>query len=191
MKILRRHTRTRGRAARAFTVLEMVLVVTIIGMIATVVTVSWRAVLPFEELNAEVRRLSNTLQTARTEAIGRSAEYQVEYDLATNEYWILAPFDAEGAYEPDPEKRTKISRHTLHRDIDIDKVTIDDEDFSSDEKVFVRFDAVGSSSAHSIVLKQSGKTERWFTIEVLPLTGQIRFHDGVYEREEAEDADFE
>jgi prepilin-type N-terminal cleavage/methylation domain-containing protein len=176
---------------RGFTIVELMLVVALIGLIASIVTVSWRAVLPYEELNAEVRRLSNLIQTARSEAISRSSEYQVVYDLGTREYWLLPPFGEDGSFEPEPEKRTPLLRRQLPLEISFESVTIDDERFESNEQVFVRFDAVGSSNAHTVVLKQSGEVERWFTIEILALTGQIRFHEGVFEREEVEDADFE
>ena len=33
--------------------------------------------------------------------------------------------------------------------------------------------------------------DRYFTIEVLALTGLIKFHEGIYERETPKDADFD
>ena len=32
--------------------------------------------------------------------------------------------------------------------------------------------------------------DRSFTIEVLPITGEIRFHDGYYERDQPEEREF-
>jgi type II secretion system protein H len=183
--------RARVAARAGFTIIELMLVIALIGVIASIVTVSWRAILPYEELNAEVRRLSNLVQTARSEAISRSAEYQIVYDLATNEYWLLPPFGEDGRFEAEPEKRTPILKHRFTPEITFESVTIDGEQFTQDEQLFVRFDAVGSSNAHTVVLKQTGESERWFTIEVLSLTGQIRFHEGIFEREEASDADFD
>jgi len=188
---VRAAARVRACTRQGFTIVELMLVIALIGLIASIVTVSWRALLPYEELNAEVRRLSNLVQTARSEAISRSAEYQVVYDLASNEYWLLPPFGEDGRFEAEPEKRTPILRHRLTPEITFERVTIDGEEFNQDEQLFVRFDAVGSSNAHTVVLKQTGESERWFTIEVLSLTGQIRFHEGIFEREEATDGDFD
>ncbi|MEZ5979551.1 MAG: hypothetical protein R3F34_15235, partial [Planctomycetota bacterium] len=81
--------------------------------------------------------------------------------------------------------------HKLEPGISFDRIVIDGDEFAEAEEVFVRFDAVGSSNAHTVVLMQDGKVPRWFTIEVLALTGQIRFHEGEYVREEVDDADFE
>jgi len=170
---------------------ELMVVVAIIGVLSGIVTLSWRAILPRESLNAEVRRLSDVIQTARSEAISRSAEYQVVYDLETSTYWLLTPFGEKGEYEPEPERRRRLLQHQLPPDIRFDTITIDGEDFNSGEEVFVRFDAVGSSNAHTIVLAQEGKTTMHRTIEVLPLTGLIRFHDGIFERAPATDGDFE
>lgn len=180
-----------NRARRGFTMVELMVVIAIIGVMSGVVTLSWRAILPRESLNAEVRRLSDVIQTARSEAISRSAEYRVVYNLETNTYWLLTPFGEKGEYEPEPEKRRPLLRHTLSPEISFDSITIDGESFGDNEEVFVRFDAVGSSNAHTIVLAQEGKNTLHRTIEVLPLTGLIRFHEGIYERDPASDSDFD
>lgn len=171
--------------------IELMVVTAIIGLIASIVTVSWEAILPRESLSAEVRRLSNIIQTARSEAISRSAEYQVVYDLESREYWILPPFGKEGDYEPDPEQREPLMRHRLADDLRFYSIDIDGEQYSADEQVFIRFDAVGSSNAHTVVLEQRSEVPVQSTIEVLPLTGLIRFHQGIFEREALDDGDFD
>jgi hypothetical protein len=53
----------------------------------------------------------------------------------------------------------------------------------------VRFDALGASSGHTIVLAQSPENNV-FTVEVLGLTGEIDFHEGTFVREPPKDSDF-
>jgi hypothetical protein len=53
----------------------------------------------------------------------------------------------------------------------------------------VRFDPLGAASDHTIVLVQP-EYERHYTIEVLALTGLVRFHDGVFQREPPQEGDF-
>jgi type II secretion system protein H len=183
--------RAPGTGRSGFSMVELMVVVAILGLIASIVTVSWEAILPRESLSAEVRRLSNMIQTARSEAISRSAEYQVVYDLGSREYWILPPFGKEGNYEPDPEQREPLMRHQLAEDLRFYSIEIDGDEFSGDEQVFVRFDAVGSSNAHTVVLEQRAEIPVQSTIEVLPLTGLIRFHEGIFEREVLDDGDFD
>ena len=55
---------------------------------------------------------------------------------------------------------------------------------------YVRFDPLGASSAHTIVLYHE-LFQATYTIEVLPLTGEVRVHDGIYERPLPRDGDFD
>ena len=73
--------------------------------------------------------------------------------------------------------------------IDIVEVVIDDNAYY-DGEVFVRFDPLGASSFHTVTLHQE-LFDRTFTIEAMPLTGDIRFHDGIFKREPAQEGDFD
>ena len=72
--------------------------------------------------------------------------------------------------------------------LEIKQVTIDGEDYV-DKQVYVRFDPLGAASYHTVVLRQE-KFDREFTVEALPLTGEVRVHDGAFEREPADESDF-
>ena len=74
-------------------------------------------------------------------------------------------------------------------DIDILQVTIDDRTYY-DGEVYVRFDPLGAASYHTVVLRQD-IFDREFTIEAMPLTGDIRFHEGLFKREPAQENDFD
>jgi hypothetical protein len=56
--------------------------------------------------------------------------------------------------------------------------------------VFVRFDPLGAASAHVVRLVQNPGEQR-FTIEVQALTGTIDYHEGSFEREPAQEGDFQ
>ena len=60
-------------------------------------------------------------------------------------------------------------------------VTVDDVTYD-DGEVMVRFQPLGASSYHTVQLRQE-QFDREFTIELLPVTGEIRFHEGLFERE--------
>ena len=53
----------------------------------------------------------------------------------------------------------------------------------------VFFQPLGGSAHHVVQLRQA-LFEREFTLEVLPLTGEIRMHDGLFTRDQVDEGDF-
>ena len=64
-----------------FTLIELMVVVIIIGMIGGIAMVSWEALLPNQKFNTAVRRLSEDLHKTRSEAIARSREFGIYYNI--------------------------------------------------------------------------------------------------------------
>jgi len=185
------HAGARVRARRGFTILELVMVVMLLGLVAAGVTAGWEAMVPRAQLNGEVRTLAATLQKARSEAIGRKAEFWVEYDLDEDAYRVLTPFRIGGGllFEGEDEvNRIILDRHRLVDGVEIASVYIDGVE-STQGKALVRFDPLGAASDHAVVLVQP-LYENFYTIEVLALTGLIRFHEGLFTREPPQDGDF-
>jgi Tfp pilus assembly protein FimT len=163
------------------------------GLIATIVMVNWHAILPRAELNSAVRKLASTIQGTRSDAIARNAEFQIEYDFERNAYRVVTPFMPGGGLAPGYEDRLKLPWQYLPENVQVFSIVIDGVDFRenpNDQGVFVRFTPSGASSAHTIVLFQRNY-DTYYTIEVLALTGLIHFHDGFFEREVAEEGDFQ
>jgi prepilin-type N-terminal cleavage/methylation domain-containing protein len=174
-----------------FTLVELMVTIIVIGLLASVVGISWESMLPGQKLNTDIRVLSNLIAQTRSEAIARSAEFWMVYNFEQDAYWMLTPFDEEGQIQFDEEQRRALFKTKLAKGIHFDRIVIDGKDYDiNDREVFVRFDALGSSSEHRIVLSQE-RPPALFTIEVLGLTGLIRFHDGLFEREEPRDSDFQ
>ena len=179
----------RGRAG--FTLVEVVVVVLIIGMAGTVAMVAWQALLPNQRLNTAIRGLSETLYGTRSEAIARSREYRIYYDIDNDSYAVRTPFLLGGGWaQTEEDERLWINDTDLaEAGIDLVQVTIDDTTYT-DGEVYVRFDPLGASSYHTVVLDQP-IFDRGFTVEALPLTGDVRVHDGLYERPLADENDFQ
>lgn len=179
-----------GRRA-GFTLVELMVTIIVIGLLASVVGLSWESMLPGQKLNTDIRVLSNLIAQTRSEAIARSAEFWMVYNFEQDAYWMLTPFDEEGQLQFDEEQRRALFKTRLAKGIHFDRIVIDGKEYTlNDREVFVRFDGLGSSSEHRIVLSQE-RPPALFTIEVLGLTGLIRFHDGLFEREEPRDSDFQ
>jgi Tfp pilus assembly protein FimT len=168
---------------------EMLGVVVVIGMIAGTAAISWKSVLPRTQLNSAVRALGSLLHGTRSDAVARNAEFRMVYDLDQNRYWVSSPFKLGGGLALEEEERHIYGETSLPAGITFTEVVIDGRPFN-DGQVQVRFSPMGTASDHSIQLRQE-VFQRDFTIEVLALTGIIRFHKGVWAREIPRDGAFD
>ena len=180
-----------SRRARGFSLVELMVVIAIVGLMVATIAISWEAIVPRTRLNTDVRSLAAQLQSTRSEAVARNLEFWVEYDLNEERYRIVTPFRMGGGrlgLGEDEEERLRFPWTPLKDGVEFDHVTIGGEQYT-EGNVLVRFDPLGAASDHYVILSQP-TYENYYTIEVLALTGLIRFHDGVFEREPPEDADF-
>jgi prepilin-type N-terminal cleavage/methylation domain-containing protein len=175
-----------------FTLVELMVVVIILGLIGGVALTSWASLLPNQRFNTAVRNLSEVLYDSRSRAIAQNREYRIQYDLEEDVYRVRTPFTLEGGgfatTENDDERQWIRVTDLGEMGIDIVQVTIDDRKFQ-DGQVDVIFYPLGASSYHTIHLRQT-LFEREFTLELLPLTGEIRLHDGPFERDPVDEGDF-
>jgi len=180
------------RAAAGFTLVELMVVGVIIVLIGGIAYSSWIAILPNQRFNSAIRNLSEVLFETRSDAIARNRRFEIHYDLEADRYWVRTPFRPGGGFATtDDEEHLLVKETDLSRmGIDLMEVTIGDTTYSNkDTDVWVVFSPLGSSAYHTIQLRQT-QFERDFTLELLPLTGEIRMHDGLFEREPAEESDF-
>lgn len=182
----------RSRLARAhragFSLAEMLAVIVILGLMATIVTVNWRAILPKSELHSAVRNLYEDLNSTRSEAIARNAEFRLQYDLERRAWRVVTPFKAGGGLAMTEEERLPLPWKELPDGIKFVRIDIEGTSYVKGQ-CFVRFDPLGASSGHVIVLGQQ-PDNNLYTIEVLGLTGLIHFHEGTFLREPPRDTDF-
>lgn len=172
-----------------FTLIELMVLVVLLGMMVGVVTVSWRSVLPRENLAADVRVLAARISGTRSEAISRSAEFFVHIDMENSMYWVETPFNGEGEFEANIDERVNLQHTKLSDGVLFSSISINDEEYSG-EVIQIRFDPLGRTDEVRIVLHQPAY-ERWYAVELVALTGLLRFHKDVYfQRRPADDNDF-
>ena len=179
------------KAKRGFTLTELMLVVTVIGLMTAVIAGSLDSLLPKERLNTAVRNLTATLGNARSEAVGRSLEFLVEYDIDGDRYRIVTPFSREGGrFEDDmsEDERFAMQWQPLPPGVSLISVNITGNSYS-DGRCFARFDPRGAASDHQVVLAQL-EYQNYYTVEVMALTGTFKFHRGIFFREAPDDGDF-
>jgi len=181
--------RVPGARRAGFTMVELMVVCLIIAMISGVAYVSWQSMTPKARLHAAVRGLSEHLHGARSEAIARSREFEIHYQIDEDRYWVRTPYKIGGGMAIGDEDRALLHQTDLtETGLTIYSVTIDDRVYS-DGEVYVRFDPLGAGSAHTVVFWQE-IFDAYYTVEALPLTGEIRYHDGIFARELPDDTDF-
>ena len=167
---------------------ELLGVLIVMGLIASMVVVNWAGLLPGTELNASVHNLGAAIQGARSDAVSRNGEFRLYYDLEQSSWWVLSPYRDDGAPARALEERVIVSRGHFPDSVVIQRVTLAGQEFV-EGVVYVSFDALGRATDHTVTLTHT-RYDMLMTIEVLPLTGLVRFHDGLFERPILEEGDF-
>lgn len=179
-----------GAPRSGFSIVELLVVVLIIGMMAGAVTVTWQTRIPATRLQSAVRELASKLWGTRSDAIARNRTFYVHYQLDEERYWVVSPFRPGGGFAVNEDERMVLEVVDLRtKDVELSHVVVDGVVYDRGE-VRVAFEPTGRVSDHLVYLYQP-LFERSYTVEVLPLTGLIRFHDGVFERIPPRDEDFD
>ncbi len=186
-----------GTGPRAgFSLIELMGVIVVLGLMATMVAISWTSVLPRAELNKAVRELSSQLYSVRSDAISRKARFEIQYSMEEAEgrpvgYRVVSPFraDGRGGLAMQEEDRLAFPWQPLPESVRFKRIRVNGLDLTSGV-VSVFFDPLGTSTDHLVILEQEPEGV-FFTIEVLALTGDFRLHDGEFVREPAPESDFQ
>jgi Tfp pilus assembly protein FimT len=158
------------------------------GLIASMVVVNWAGLLPGTELNASVHNLGAAIQGARSDAVSRNGEFRLYYDLEQSSWWVLSPYRDDGTPARAEEERLIARRGFFPKSVVIQRITVGGQEFV-EGVVYVSFDALGRATDHTVTLAHTSYNTV-MTIEVLPLTGLVRFHEGLFERPTLEEGDF-
>jgi len=173
----------------AFTLVELLAVIVVIGLIAGMVSLNILASQPRAELNSTVHDIAAAISGARSDAIARNGQFRIYYDLDANGYQVRSFLRADGTIAQTDEERHVVKQERFPASIDLARVTIDAIEYD-EGIVFASFDPLGSATGHTINLVQS-TTQQTSTVEVLPLTGLIRFYYTDYQRPQVTEEDFE
>ena len=178
-----------AHAQSGFSLIEMMGVLVVMALIATIVSINWNAILPKSDLHAAVRILSSALSGTRSEAIARNATFQIQYDFDNQRHRVVTPFRVDGSgLAVGEEDRRALQWTALPNGVHFQSITIDGVEYTKG-LVYVRFDALGTASGHTIVLVQMPYENR-YTIEVQGLLGLIDYYEGEYTRPPPKEADF-
>ena len=166
-----KHCTERSRPMRGFTLVEMMLVITIMAIMLGTVAPNFKPFLEGTTLKNAANTLSHLVRYARSLAVERSASTQLTFDTDTGIILLSVesdPLNFPGIYEPVPlpvsypkEYRTQIA---------IAGIVKQSLSGSLEENV-VNFLSDGTSSDTLIYLVD--RCERTYTVGIVGLTGQV------------------
>ena len=179
--MVRRRTSSPGRTARpcrrperAFTLVELMVVVAIIGMAMTAVVLNLGALTPETRLTFAGRRIAAMMAKARDEAAVGGFPIGIGYDLDHDNVWLSVPTSAldgeEGGRSQD--RRVRLQTERLHEDLEIVGVDVGGGNLHGGGEVVIDFSPLGYTTAHIVHLRsRTTKLEIW--LRVNPLTGDV------------------
>jgi prepilin-type N-terminal cleavage/methylation domain-containing protein len=160
----------------AFTLLEMLAVIAVLGLVAGLVVARVDVLSPTVRLRTAARDVAATASWARGESVGRALPLALRYDLAQGEYWI-AFADADGLLPDRPEPpRERFRNRTLPGGVQFADIVRAGGRTVRDGVVTIRFTALGGGEGHVVHLADADGNA--FTVEVLPLAAQVNIVRG-------------
>ncbi|MBS3821169.1 MAG: prepilin-type N-terminal cleavage/methylation domain-containing protein [Planctomycetes bacterium] len=168
-----------SRQRRAFTLVEIIIVVIILGIVSGIVIIS---TMPTETTSAVAAAdiIARDLELARQEANGRQEALVVEFSVSSNSYSIK---DTDGNVISHPVKQTTASIN-INDEVTTGTITLVSADFG-DSGQSIYFSALGEPvasdlttpiSSDSKVVVQCG--DETYSVIVAPVTGRVRVQAG-------------
>lgn len=142
-----------ARASSGFTMLEMLIVLTLIGLLVAVAVPMFGGGVSTTELKSNARAVAAGLRQARVQAISQRGEALLELDVGAHSFRV----------PPDPRV------HKLAEAIEL-KLFTAQSDLVGDKVGAIRFFADGGSNGGRITLAAG---ERKFSVDVDWLTGRV------------------
>jgi type II secretion system protein H len=175
------------KATRAFTLLELMIVLVILGILMTLTIPTFSGMHKRNQLRSTAREIVALMKYARTEAVFGERMTEVFLDIDKRQYWLdlRTPDEKTGEYNPRAKKSQYEDKRDLHQDIWFSEVTGYDSNIISNKIIAVDFYPDGSASPTLFTL--ANKTENKMTIEVLKATGMTEISGGTIEEKKAKE----
>jgi len=173
----------RHRASGGFTLLEILVVLGVLALIASVVVARLDLVTPTYRLRTAARELAETLAQARSESVARAQAVELHYDLAAGKYWLSLPAEAGVAGGPSQRAPASFRPRALPEGVRFADCTFFRGEATRSGAVTVRFSFLGACEGHLVHLADEAGNA--FTVEVLPLALQVNLYNSRWELADA------
>ena len=162
----------------AYTLIELVVVVAIIGLVLTITTIHVDDFVASSRLGSVARQIASTLALARNEAAAQGKAFGVLYDMDAQAFALVFP-DEDGALPVDENdvREHAGGLHFLPKDVRMIDVAYGTQ-AATDGFVLARVSPMGVVSDHTIHLEQG---KRQITLRVNQITGIVSVLEGYVE----------
>jgi prepilin-type N-terminal cleavage/methylation domain-containing protein len=173
----------RGKDREGFTLFELVIVLFIVSLFLSLVTVPIQGVLAGGDLGRASRMIMSEVSRLRGEAAYARKPQILVLNLAEHSFYPLEPEQEktpEGILFETEKRGTKKSM--LPQGVYFEDVVVLSRGKDQEGEAFIRFYANGCVDHSLIHLKNSA--QRSYTLEIHPVTGYVRIHEGYIEKKE-------
>lgn len=158
---------------RAFTLIEIVVVVIIVSVMFVVALPSLKSVNDNNRLRSSIRELTSLMKYARSEAVFNGRTTEVFLDTDEHQFWLdLRSVDEKGRRSSSKSKKSSMEhKRDLEKNVAFEAVNAVNDNILKDGIIAIDFHPDGTASPALITLKNSQETR--YTIEVYKSTGQV------------------
>lgn len=140
-----------------FTLIELIVVITILAVLASFTIPNLDNLSPKYRLRSAARTVGQTVGWARSLGGGMGQEYVVRYDLDENSIAIILPPGEEDDPELDIDQRESLGAEYLPKGIEIDRILHSDGSNDDYGLIDIILDEYGSSGTHIAILTNEEK----------------------------------
>jgi prepilin-type N-terminal cleavage/methylation domain-containing protein len=171
------------RASRGYTLLEILLVLGLLTLIASLVVARLDLATPTYRLRTAGRELAQSVAEARSESIARAQAVELHYDLSGGKYWLSVPGESGPSGGLGQQTRSSLQPRALPDGVRFADCTFFRGEVTRSGSVTVRFSFLGACEGHLLHLTDAAGNS--FTVEVLPLGLQVNLYASRWELADA------
>ncbi|MAW78001.1 MAG: hypothetical protein CMJ95_11540 [Planctomycetes bacterium] len=159
-----------------FTLIELIVVITILAVIASITIPNLDNFSPKYRLRSAARMVGQTVGWARSLGGGLGLEYVVRYDLDENTIDIIRPPGEEDDPEMDIDQRERLGAESLPKGIEIERILHADGTNDDFGLVDIVLDEYGSTGTHIAIL--TNEMEQSISVSFQAILGTIEYLSG-------------